>query len=70
MQWSWGNLRVGGGGQGVAPNVEINTSCMTVIALGQNVKAYPTFQCKLLLILKIGVPIFIGASLMQCTKLC
>ena len=29
---------------------------------GSNVKTYPTTQCKFLLILKMGVPVFIGAS--------
>ena len=29
---------------------------MTVVALGQNVKTYPTTHCKFLLILKMGVP--------------
>ena len=42
--------------------------CMTGVAMGQNVKTYPTTQCKFLLILKIGVPVFIGASWMQCTE--
>ena len=42
---------------------------MTVVALGQNVKTYPTTQCKFLLILKIGVPVFIDASWMHCTEL-
>ena len=38
---------------------------MAAVALGQNVKTYPTTQCKFLLILKMGVhvPVFIGASL-------
>ena len=42
---------------------------MIVVALGQNVKTYPTTQCKFLLILKMGVPLFMGASWMQCTEL-
>ena len=37
-------------------------SGMTLVAMDQNVKTYPTTQCKFLLILKMGVPIFIGAS--------
>ena len=44
-------------------------SYMTVAALDQNVKTYPTTQCKFLLILKMGLPVFIGASSMQCTEL-
>ena len=43
--------------------------CMAVVALGENVKTYPTTQCKFLLILKMGVPVFIGASWMQFTEL-
>ena len=35
---------------------------MTVVAIGQNVKTYPTTQCKFLLILKMWVLVFIGAS--------
>ena len=31
-----------------------HSSCMTVVALGQNVKTYPTTQCKFLLILSGG----------------
>ena len=42
---------------------------MTVVALGQNVKTYPTTQGKFLLILKMGVPVFIGAYWVQCTEL-
>ena len=45
-----------------------HSSCMTLVALGQNVKTYPTTQCKLL-ILKMGVPVFISASWMQFTEL-
>ena len=37
-------------------------SSMTVVAMGQNVKTYTTTQCKFLLILKMGVPVFIGTS--------
>ena len=47
-----------------------HSSSMTVVALGQNVKTYATTQYKFLLILKIGVPVFIVASWMQCTELC
>ena len=43
--------------------------CMAAVALGENVKAYSTIQCKFLLILKMGVPVFIGASWMQFTEL-
>ena len=43
-------------------------SCMTVVDLGQNVKTYHATQCIFLLILKMGVPVFIGASWMQCTE--
>ena len=43
-------------------------SCMTVVAMGQDIKTYPTTQCKCLLILKVGVPVFIGASLTQYTE--
>ena len=35
---------------------------MTVVAMSQNVKTYPITQCKLLLILKMRVLVFIGAS--------
>ena len=42
---------------------------MKVVALGQNVKTYHNTQCKFLLILKMGVPVFIGASYMQYTEL-
>ena len=45
-------------------------SSMTVVALGQNVETYPTTQCKFLLILEMGVPVFIGVSWMQCIELC
>ena len=41
---------------------------MTVVAFGQNVKTYPTTQCKFLFILKMGVPVMIVASLMQYTE--
>ena len=44
------------------------SSCMTVVALGQNVKTYPTTQSKLL-ILKMGVPVIFNASWMQLTEL-
>ena len=40
-------------------------SWMTVVALGQNVKTPPPpthTLCKFLLILKMGVPVFIGVS--------
>ena len=47
-----------------------DSSSMTVVALDQNVKTYPTTQCKFLLILKMGVSVSIGASWVQCTKLC
>ena len=43
---------------------------MTVVALDQNVKTYPTTQCKLLLILKMGVPVFIDATWIQFIELC
>ena len=43
--------------------------CMAAVALGENVKTYSTIQCKFLLILKMGVPVFIGASWMQFTEL-
>ena len=43
--------------------------CLAVFALGENVKTYPTTQCKFLLILKMGVPVFIGPSWMQFTEL-
>ena len=43
---------------------------MAVVALGHNVKTYPTTQTKFLLILKTGVPVFIGAHWMQWTELC
>ena len=46
-------------------NKYMYSSCMTVVAMGQNVKTYPTTQCKFLLILKMGVPVFICASCMQ-----
>ena len=46
-----------------------HSSCMTVVALGQNVKTYPITECKFLLILKMGVPVFISASWMQFTEL-
>ena len=36
--------------------------CMAVIAMGQKLKTNPTTPCKVLLILKMGVPVFIGAS--------
>ena len=42
---------------------------MAVVALGQNAKTYPTTQCKFLLLLKMGVPVFIGASCEQFTEL-
>ena len=42
---------------------------MTVVASGQNVKTYPTTQCKLLLILKMGVPVLIDALWMQFIEL-
>ena len=42
---------------------------MAAVALGENVKTYSTIQCKFLLILKMGVPVFIGASWMQFTEL-
>ena len=42
---------------------------MAAVALGENVKTYTTIQCKFLLILKMGVPVFIGASWMQFTEL-
>ena len=45
-----------------------HSSCMTLVALGQNVKTYPTTQCKFLLILKMGVPVFIGASWIKFIK--
>ena len=41
-----------------------HSSCMTLVALDQNVKT----QCKFLLILKIGVPVFIGASWIKFIK--
>ena len=43
-------------------------SGLTLVAMDQNVKTYPTTQCKFLLILKMGVPVFIGAFWMQCTE--
>ena len=46
-----------------------HSSCMTVVALGQNIETYPTTQCKFLLILKMGVSVFISASWMQFTEL-
>ena len=45
-------------------------SCMTGVAMGQNLKTYPTTQYKFLLNFEIGVPIFIGASWMRCTEYC
>ena len=45
------------------------SSCMTVVALGQNVEIYPTIQCKFLLILKMAVSVLMGASWMQFTEL-
>ena len=42
---------------------------MAVVALGHIVKTYPTIQCKFLLILKMGIPVFIGAEWMQWTEL-
>ena len=33
-----------------------HSSCMIMVAVGQNVKTYPTTQCKFLLILKMGYP--------------
>ena len=45
-----------------------NSFRLTVVAMGQNVKTYPTTQCKFLLIWKMGVPVFTGASWMQYTK--
>ena len=44
---------------------------MTAVDLVQNVKTYDTTQCKFLLILKTGVPVFIKASwiqLLNCAK--
>ena len=35
-----------------------HSSCITVVAWGQNVKTYPITQYKFLLILKMGVPVF------------
>ena len=46
-----------------------HSSCMAVVGLGQNVKTYPTTQCKFLLLFKIGVPVFIGASCEQFIEL-
>ena len=43
-------------------------SCMTLVAMGQNVKTYPTTQCKYLLIFKMEAPVFIGASWMECAE--
>ena len=40
-----------------------HSSCMTVVPLDQNVKTYTTTQCKVLRILKVGVTVFICASL-------
>ena len=37
------------------------SSCMTLVALDQNVKTYPTTQCKFLLLLKMG-----GACIHRC----
>ena len=45
-----------------------HSSCMTMVAMGQNVQTYLTTQCKFLLVLKMGVPVFICASWMQCTE--
>ena len=45
-----------------------HSSYMKVLIFGQNVKTYPTTQCKFLLILKIGLPVFICASWLTCTK--
>ena len=42
---------------------------VAMVALDHNVKTYPTTQCKFLLILKMGVPVFIGASWVQFTEL-
>ena len=39
---------------------------MTVVSFGQNVKTYPTTQCKFLLILKMELSVFICASWIQC----
>ena len=39
-----------------------HSSCMIVVAMGQNVKTYPTTQCKFLLILKMVVPVFMYSS--------
>ena len=33
-----------------------HSSCLTVVAMGQNVKTYPTTQCKFVLIWKMGYP--------------
>ena len=33
-----------------------HSSYMTLVAMAQNVKTYPTTQCKFLLILKMGYP--------------
>ena len=38
---------------------------MTVVAMHDNIKIYPTIQCKFLLTLKMGVPILIGTYWMQ-----
>ena len=43
---------------------------MTVVALGENVKTYPTTECKFLLILKMGVPAFIDDTWKQFTEWC
>ena len=42
-------------------------SCMTGVAMSRHLKTYPTTQCYLLLILKIGVPVSTGAPCMQFT---
>ena len=42
-----------------------HSSCMTVVAMGQNVKTYPTTQSKVLRILIMGVTVFIR---IQCTE--
>ena len=38
--------------------------------MGQNVKTYPTTQCKFLLILKIEVPVFTAAFLDDDSEFC
>ena len=45
-------------------------SCTAVVALGQNVQTYRTTQCKFLSLLKMWLPVFIGASWIQCSELC